>query len=219
MANNNEVIPDYLSSLYDDDGIYIGIRESQRRQNKAHAVIEARRRKEQSLQEVSAIPKPAPPEAQNPINPTPNPEGQPKPAPFDPLNTGRYESDRINQAYQRLQHAQAALRNTRGVAGAGRNTTPQQALGLQSAQDDVNDAQGQVNLAASAVAAQDTEELKTAPIEPLSDAPLNVDNPLADQGYKPVRLTDLDIVDGDNLSKNKEFGYSHRNKAGILEDY
>jgi len=27
------------------------------------------------------------------------------------------------------------------------------------------------------------------------------------------------IFDGDHLSKNPEFGYSHRNKAGILEDY
>ena len=27
------------------------------------------------------------------------------------------------------------------------------------------------------------------------------------------------IFDGNHLSKNKEFGYSHRNKAGILEDY
>ena len=27
------------------------------------------------------------------------------------------------------------------------------------------------------------------------------------------------IFDGDHLSQNKEFGYSHRNKAGILEDY
>jgi dihydroorotate dehydrogenase electron transfer subunit len=27
------------------------------------------------------------------------------------------------------------------------------------------------------------------------------------------------IFDGNHLSKNKEFGHSHRNKAGILEDY
>jgi dihydroorotate dehydrogenase electron transfer subunit len=27
------------------------------------------------------------------------------------------------------------------------------------------------------------------------------------------------VFDGDHLSKNTEFGYSHRNKAGILEDY
>ena len=27
------------------------------------------------------------------------------------------------------------------------------------------------------------------------------------------------IFDGVHLSKNKEFGHSHRNKAGILEDY
>jgi dihydroorotate dehydrogenase electron transfer subunit len=27
------------------------------------------------------------------------------------------------------------------------------------------------------------------------------------------------IFDGNHLSKNKEFGYSHRNKTGILEDY
>ena len=27
------------------------------------------------------------------------------------------------------------------------------------------------------------------------------------------------IFDGNHLSQNKEFGYSHRNKAGILEDY
>ena len=27
------------------------------------------------------------------------------------------------------------------------------------------------------------------------------------------------VFDGDHLSKNREFGYSHRNKAGILENY
>ena len=27
------------------------------------------------------------------------------------------------------------------------------------------------------------------------------------------------IFDGTHLSKNPEFGHSHRNKAGILEDY
>ena len=27
------------------------------------------------------------------------------------------------------------------------------------------------------------------------------------------------IFDGNHLSQNKEFGFTHRNKAGILEDY